>query len=168
MKTIKPEEINGNVFDMLDKQWMLITAGDTSNYNTMTASWGGFGVLWAKNVCWCVVRPQRYTYGFMENNENFTLTFFPEEYREALDFCGEKSGRDYDKAKETGLTTIEGGVPGTTSFEQARLIITCKKNYIHDFDPAKFLDPTIDNNCYPAKDYHRMYFGEVISVQTKD
>ena len=167
MKEINPKELDGNVFEMLSEQWMLITAGDISNYNTMTASWGGFGVVWGKNVCWCVVRPTRHTHSFMEKNEYFTLSFFPEEYREALKFCGKESGRDYDKAKETGLIAIEGGISGTTSFEQANLIITCRKNYFHDFDPKKFIDQTIDSSCYPQKDYHRMYFGEIISVKVK-
>ena len=104
MREIKATEIKENAIKLIGKDWALITAGDESGYNTMTASWGGLGQLWNKDVCFIFIRPQRYTYEFIEKNELFTMSFYPEEYRKALSFCGTKSGRDYDKAKETGLT----------------------------------------------------------------
>ena len=81
---------------------MLITAGNLTKYNTMTASWGGFGILWNKPVCYVFVRPSRYTFEFMESNAGFTLSFFPKEYRKALNILGSKSGRDLDKVKLSG------------------------------------------------------------------
>ena len=148
-----------NVFKLLDDDWMLITAGPLAHYNTMTASWGGFGILWNRKICWCVIRPQRYTYQFMENAPAFSLSFFTDAYRAALDLCGSKSGRELDKAAAAGLTPFETS-PGVVSFTQARLIIECQKIYYHDIDPQRFLDPTIDDE-YPIQDYHRMYLGEV-------
>lgn len=162
---ISPEEITDNTFKLIGSDWMLITAGSPDSYNTMTASWGGFGVLWGKNVAFCVVRPVRYTYEFMEKAENFTLSFFPEDYRKALTICGTKSGRDIDKAAETNLTPIPADTPNTTTFAEARLIIECKKLYFQDIDPKNFLDPSIDSSCYPEKDYHRMYVGEILAVR---
>jgi flavin reductase (DIM6/NTAB) family NADH-FMN oxidoreductase RutF len=162
-KIIRPEEIPDNVFKLVGQDWMLITAGPPEHHNTMTASWGGFGVLWGRNVCWCVIRPQRYTYEFMERSESFTLSFFDERYRAALDLCGTKSGRDVDKASAAGLTPAPGDLPATTFFEEARLVIACRKIYFQDVDPAHFLDPTIDRN-YPSRDYHRMYVGEIASA----
>ena len=160
---IKPEEISGNTFKLIGSDWMLITAGPITHYNTMTASWGGFGVIWDGPVCWCVIRPGRHTFGFANDNPNFTLSFFDEEHRSALELCGTKSGRDTDKAAATGLTAIECDLPDTTSFAQARMIIECKKTYSHDIDPKQFLDPGIDKN-YPIKDYHRMFFGSIQRV----
>jgi len=159
-RSIKPEEIADNAFKLIGSDWMLITAGPPEAHNMMTASWGGFGVLWNRNICWCVIRPVRYTYEFMEKAESFTISFFDEEYRRALEFCGSASGRDVDKAAATGLTPVAGTLPGTTYFAEARLVFECKKIYFQDLDPAHFLDPSIHDN-YPNKDYHRMYVGEV-------
>ena len=165
-QTISPLEITDNVFKLLDKDWMLITAGPPEAHNTMTASWGGLGVLWGRYVAWCVIRPQRYTYQFMERSDAFTLSFFETQYRPALDLCGTKSGRDINKAEAAGLTPVPGILPGTTHFEEARLVLACRKIYTHDIDPERFLDPSIDRN-YPAKDYHRMYLGEVAEARIR-
>lgn len=165
-KSIKPEQITDNVFELVGSDWMLVTAGTPDSFNTMTASWGGFGVLWNKDICWCVIRPGRYTYEFIEKNDTFTLSFFTEDYRDALNLCGTKSGRDIDKAAEAGLTPTAGRLEGTTGFAEARLVIECRKLYFQDIDPKHFLDPDIDRN-YPQKDYHRMYVGEIVNCLVK-
>ena len=151
-----------NPFKLIGDQWMLITAGGPSKHNCMTASWGGLGVLWGKEVAFCFVRPTRHTFGFMEAAGSYSLSFFPESMRPALDLCGSKSGRDIDKDKAAGLSPFEVD-PGVTSYEQARLVLVCRKLYRQDFDPALFLDPAIEKN-YPKKDYHRMYIGEIAAA----
>lgn len=158
-RIVKPTEISENTFQLIGRDWMLVTAGNLDSYNTMTASWGGFGHLWNRDVCWCVIRPQRYTYKFIEAADRFTLSFFLKEHRDALKFCGTKSGRDYDKAAETGLTPF-ATESGAVAFEEAKLVLECRKDYIHDLDPNGFLDPRIHSE-YPDKDYHRMYLGEI-------
>ncbi len=100
---INVREFSMKPFKMIGDQWMLVTAGDQIKYNTMTASWGGIGVMWGKNVAVTVIRPQRYTKEFVESHDCFTLSFYPEEYKKALSLCGSKSGREIDKAEETGL-----------------------------------------------------------------
>lgn len=165
MRKIDIKELKGNPVSMFDDKWCLVTAGSEESYNTMTASWGAMGELWNKDVCFCFIRPQRYTYEFTEKNDLFTLSFFGEEYRKALSFCGSKSGRDYDKAKETGLTPV--AVDGSVSFEESEIVIVLKKVAFQDLDPKGFLDGTIDEKCYPQKDYHRMYIGEVVSCYIK-
>ena len=160
---IEPKDITDNTFKLIGSDWMLITAGPPEAYNTMTASWGGLGVIWNKNICWCVIRPGRHTYRFIEKADAFTLSFFDEEHRNALDYCGSHSGRDVDKVAATGLTPIPGKLSGTTTFAQARMVIECRKIYFQDIDPSRFLDPSIHDN-YPLRDYHRMYFGEVVNV----
>ncbi len=160
LREISAEAIKDNVFNLIDKDWMLITAGTIDAWNTMTASWGGLGILWNMPVAFCFVRPTRHTYGFMEKHDRFTLSFFEEEWRDALTLCGTKSGRDTDKARETGLKPVSGA-EGTVCFEQARMVLECRKLYFQDISPERFLDPSIDGN-YPNKDYHRMYVGEVL------
>ncbi len=159
-KEISVYDIKDNPFKLIADGWMLITAGNLHKFNTMTASWGTLGELWNKKVAFCFVRPTRHTYKFMETADTFTLTFFDEKHREALDFCGSHSGRDVDKIAKTGLTPIEWEKQAVY-FQQARLVLICKKVYMQDLDPALFLDPVI-HDAYPKKDYHRMYVGEII------
>ncbi|MHC1702677.1 MAG: flavin reductase [Tenuifilaceae bacterium] len=163
---INPYSLNDNLFDLLDKQWMLITAGSTDSYNTMTASWGGFGILWNKPIAIIFIRPHRFTYKFVEDSLTFNLSFFTEKYRPALQFMGSKSGRDYDKAKETGLTPIISPNNSIT-FNEARLNIDCKKLYFGDLDPNNFIDPSLIKKNYPANDFHRFYFGEILGCYSK-
>ncbi|MBN1429101.1 MAG: flavin reductase family protein [Anaerolineae bacterium] len=160
------ELIADNVFKLIGRDWMLVTAGSQSHYNTMTASWGGLGHLWNRNVCFCFVRPQRYTYQFIEETPAFSLSFFDERYRAALELCGSRSGRNVDKAAATGLTPIEI-TPGIISFAEARLVLECKKIYFDDINPAQFVDPSVAEH-YAARDYHRMYIGEITHCWTRD
>lgn len=165
MNKIDIKSLQENAVSMFDDKWCLITAGNKDSYNTMTASWGAMGELWNKDVCFIFIRPQRYTLEFTEREELFTLSFFGEEYKKALAFCGRNSGRDCDKAKETGLTPME--IDGSMSFEESETVIVCKKLFYQDIDPQGFVDKTIDGVCYPEKDYHRMYVGEVIGCYKK-
>jgi flavin reductase (DIM6/NTAB) family NADH-FMN oxidoreductase RutF len=158
-RSIDPEEIKDNPFRLVGKDWLLVTAGDLSSFNTMTASWGTLGVLWGKQVSFCFVRPSRYTYEFMEKADFYTLSALPAAHRDALTFCGTYSGRDVDKVEQTGLHPVDTG-HGTVSFEEARLVLVCRKIYHQDMDPSHFLDASIESN-YSGSDYHRIYVGEV-------
>ena len=161
----KPEEMKGNVFSMIGSDWMLITAGDEEKCNTMTASWGGVGILWNKPVSFIFVRPQRYTREFIEREQAYSLCFFEDGFRTGLSYLGTASGRDEDKIAKAGLTTAyEDGVP---YFEQARLVLICKKSYRDDLRGDCFLDAEADARCYPEKDYHRMYIGEIVKALKK-
>lgn len=160
LRAIDPRLIADNPFKLIADDWMLITAGDVQSFNTMTASWGAMGELWHKKVCLCFVRPTRYTHEFMEKSDHFSLSFFDEKYRAALDFCGKVSGRTIDKAKQAGLTPVESD-EGAIYFRQARLVFVCRKMYADYLDPTKFLALEIERN-YPSKDYHRMYIGEIL------
>ena len=166
-------EFQGSPFVRLDKQWMLVTVGDVENdrgnWNTMTASWGGLGILWQKDVAFIFIRPSRHTFSFADSKDIFTISFFDESYRSALGICGEKSGRDTDKASAAGLTPVcfeDWPVKGAVSFKEASDIIICKKIYTQDIDPALFLDESIEKH-YGGKDYHRMFVGEIIGYKTK-
>ena len=161
---ISPRDIKENAFDLIGSKWMLITAGDETKCNTMTASWGGVGVLWNWDVTTCYIRPTRYTYEFIEKEDYYTLSFFGEEYRKALGVCGSKSGRDCDKIKECGFT-VKYADCGTPYFEEAETVIVCKKVYYDDFKPENFLDEKIAGNY--SDDYHRIYIGRIEEVLKK-
>ena len=159
-------ELQINPFTKIGKEWTLITAGDIQKHNTMTASWGGVGVLWNKNVATVYIRPQRYTKEFVDGNEKFTLTFFSEQYRNALTYLGRVSGKDGDKIKESGLTPME--MEGTIAFKEAQLVLVCKKLYTDTLKPECFLDRETERKCYPEKDYHTMYIAEIEKVFVRE
>jgi flavin reductase (DIM6/NTAB) family NADH-FMN oxidoreductase RutF len=163
--SVIPDELNESAFKLIGKDWMLVAAGNISDYNMMTASWGSFGVLWNRPIVSVFVRPPRYTYDYMESNLFFTLCFFDYKYRNLLNLLGSKSGRDIEKMKidELDSQSIENR---SVFFDQARLVIECKKLYFNDINPANFLDSTLDGH-YPKADYHRMYIGEVMNVFKK-
>lgn len=148
-----------------ERQGLLLAAGDfdKKDYNCMTVGWGSFGVMWNKPFALVVVRPTRHTWHFMEKSDSFTLCAFSEEYRPALDYLGSHSGREGDKVKASGLTPIASRVVRSPGFQEAELVVECRKIYFGDLDPSHFLDPQIEES-YPKKDYHRMYFGWIVAV----
>ncbi len=160
-KKIDVKTITDNTFKLIDNEWFLITAGTEAAFNTMTASWGGLGILWNKTVCFTFVRPTRHTYKFTETNDYFTLSFFANEHRKILNFCGAKSGRDTDKINVTGLKPLVTE-KGNVYFEQARMVFECKKLYAENIKPENFLLPETEKH-YPLKDYHKMYIAEIIN-----
>ncbi len=166
MKEINIKELNFNPFEKIGKQWFLITAGDESSWNTMTASWGFMGVMWGKNCLQAVVRPSRHTYSFLEKNEYFTASFLPEEYRSALMFCGRNSGRDCDKSKETGLTPVF--VDGTAAIEQAELVLVCRKLYVQEMKPEFFTDEALKAENINGDPMHTEFISEIVKVYVKD
>ena len=162
---VDPYTIEESAFRIIGSEWMLLTGGNQESFNTMTAAWGGFGTLWEQSVCFCFVRPTRYTYEFMERSKVFSLCFFDEKYKSVLDFCGSHSGRDTDKVEATGISPVSGEKE-TVYFDEARLVLLCEKIYYQDLNPAHFIDSTIHEH-YPEKDYHRMYIGKVILAMKK-
>ena len=154
--------INDNFIRLIGDDWLLITAGKMEEFNTMTASWGGIGVLWNKAVAICFIRPTRYTYMFTETNDIFTLSFFSEKERDILRYCGTKSGRDVNKIAATGLEPFICENSGI-GYSEASLIFECRKIYYDDLKATNFLLPETDGKNYPKKDYHRMYIGEILA-----
>ena len=161
---ISHEELE-NVCHLFDKDWALITAGKEAEVNTMTASWGGIGILWNRPVVFCFIRPQRHTFTLTERHEHLSLSFLPEQYRAALRLCGSKSGRDTDKFAAAGLTPAMAD--HTPYVAEARLVLLCRKLYADDLKKASFLDPVLLEN-YKAGDFHRMYICEIEGAYLKD
>ena len=149
------------VLNLIGKDWMLISSGNEEKFNMMTASWGGLGVLWNKNVTFSFIRPQRYTIDFIESNDYYALSFYDKKYRESLNYCGKFSGRDVDKMKESKLTPVFDS--NTVYFAEASLVLICKKIYEQQMDPECFIDKGLETN-YPQKDYHKVFIGEIEKV----
>ena len=169
-KQISPEEISDNVFTLAGKDFAVITAGKEDHYNSMTASGGGLGLLFMKPTTWCILRADRYTLEMIQKEQTYTMSYFPNEYREQMLFLGSKSGRDSEKMKEVELTSVQTP-SGDMSFTEARLIIECKLTEITTANPNDFYTQEAKdwiNEAYKeASDYRKFVFGEITHVWVK-
>ena len=155
------KELNLKPFSLFNNDWALLTSGPLNNHNSMTISWGEIGTLWSKSVVTVYVKPCRYTYSFMENNDLFVVSFFNNKYKEALGIMGSISGRDVDKDELSGLTPIKHG--DTTIYKEAKMTLICKKIYYSDLSLDKI--PEKEKNIYyQIEKPHRMYIGEIIEI----
>lgn len=164
-KEINIRELDQNMVRMIAERWLLIATGNKEKYNMMTGSWGAIGEMWGKDIAVTVIRPQRYTYELMEQNDFFTLSVLPPEIsKEVHGVCGSKSGRDIDKTAATGLTPV---FDESVYFEQADIVLVCRKLYVSDVKPENFLDTSLTDKWY-NDDYHRMYVGEIVRTLIKE
>lgn len=164
MREVSIHDIKDNMIDMISKEWMLVAAGDESGYNMMTASWGMMGEMWNKDVAITVIRPQRYTKKFVDENELFTLSFYGDN-KAVHAVCGKMSGKDVDKTALAGLHPVF--TDGTVTFEEARLTLVCRKIYEQEIDKDCFVDKSLLAN-YENGDYHVAYIGEIVKVLVND
>ncbi len=166
-KKLSPYDLPDNFFSRINHDWMLITAGTPQACNTMTASWGQPGILWSRPVVTIFIREERYTRSFVESQPRFSLSFFaPGTHREELQLLGTKSGRDGDKIGEAGLHVADfDGVP---AFEEAELVIICRKLYRQDLAEECFVDREPFEECYSVESLHRFYVGEIEAIYRKE
>jgi len=164
-REIQPEQIEKNPFELIGSDWMLITAEKGGKVNTMTASWGGLGVMWGKNVAYIVIRPQRYTKEFVDYADTFSLSFFDNRFKKTLSYLGSVSGRDEDKIAKSKLTVVR--CDNTPYFEEANMVMVCRKLFAQSYQQDSILDKEVIPNWYPDFDFHTMYIGEIMKVLVK-
>jgi flavin reductase (DIM6/NTAB) family NADH-FMN oxidoreductase RutF len=163
-KQIKPSEIPFPVFELKNK-WMLITAEKGGKVNTMTASWGGFGIMWNKEVAFVVIRPQRYTLEFVEQSDSMSLCFFDTSFKKTLNYLGSVSGRDENKIEKSNLKiSYKNNIP---YFEEAETVIFAKKLFVQPMKEDGFIEKRLIENWYPAKDFHHLYIAGISEIITK-
>lgn len=165
-KELAPEDFHESPFQLIGKDWMLVTAEKDGKANTMTAGWGGFGVMWAKNVAFVVIRPQRYTKEFIDGADTFSLTFYDESMRKTLSYLGTVSGRDEDKIAQSRLTLARWGE--TPYFAEAKLVIICQKLFAQEYLEGSFIDQGLLTKNYPGKDLHTLYIAEIKKILVAD
>lgn len=161
MKKINLSELN---FSNLIKKGALLTAGTIDDCNAMTIGWASFGYIWRKEFVSCYVKPNRYTYKYMEDNDFFTISFFDDCYSDLLNYFGTVSGRDEDKIKKSGLSIFsqDNGL----FYKESKITILCRKMYYQDLD-KKVIEDSIISKYYEKESPHRVYYGEVVSVYQK-
>ncbi len=158
-------EFTTDILSVFDKKWALLTAGDSDKFNTMTISWGGLGTIWGKPVATVYVRTSRYTHDFMDANDFFTVSFYPEEFKQILGVLGSKSGRDMDKMKRSGLTPVQTGE--SMSFKEAEITLICRKLFRQQLDVAS-IPEDVAKAMYEGQAPHDMYIGEIVEIIRQD
>lgn len=170
-KEVLPDKINDNVFTLVGELFPVITAGNSMHYNSMVSSGGGMGILFKKPVIWSVLRSDRYTLELIREERTYTISYFPDNYKEQLIFLGSKSGKNSNKMQEVELTSIQTPLENIT-FEEARLIIECKLIQIttpnvSDFYTQEVQDYLTEAYKSPA-DIREYLFGEITHVWIKE
>ena len=158
-------EFTTDILSVFDKKWALLTAGDSDKFNTMTISWGGLGTIWGKPVATVYVRTSRYTHDFMDANDFFTVSFYPEEFKQILGVLGSKSGRDMDKMKGSGLTPVQTGE--SMSFKEAEITLICRKLFRQQLDVTS-IPEDVAKAMYEGQAPHDMYIGEIVEIIRQD
>ncbi|MBQ7501944.1 flavin reductase [bacterium] len=169
------EENAYKVFGIFHNQWAAVTAGSPEHFNSCTVGWGSMGTLWSKPVITVYLHPSRYTNDFMKDSGEFTVSFFPAEYKKALGILGSRSGRDCDKTKASGLTPVKMGE--SITYKEAELTFLCRKLYQHKMSKED-LAPDIQElyrskpQAFPVDENgewqpHWTFVGEVIAVEDK-
>ena len=168
MRLVDPKTLSLGVFRLFGAQNALLTAGDRSELNTMTIGWCQLGRIWNEPACTVYVRPERYTYEFTEGHDYFTVSILPADRREVMQLCGTKSGREVDKVAECALS-VAYGAGDAPYFEEAELVLVCKKLYAQDMGAAHVVDGGPVDRFYGPKDgWHRMYIGQILEAYTRE
>ncbi len=139
---------------------LLVSLDQDNRPNAMTIGWATLGVVWSQPICTVLVRPSRYTYGCINATGDFTVCVPYPEMRDVADFCGTRSGRDYDKFAECNLTALASETVQSPGIEECGAIWECRTIYTSDVK-AETLAAEIDNSAYAGGDYHRVYYGLV-------
>ena len=177
LQEISYTDLSLNPMTLFGKEWAALTAGNEERgYNSMCIAWGHLGAIWeAKSdpekrrigplpTAWVYVRPQRYTKEFMDREAYFTINFLGKEGKKACGYLGSRSGRDEDKVANAGLTPVFDAQYDTTYLAESRLVLVCRKIYTDVLDEEGFVDRSLLEDNYPARDLHTCYLGEIVKT----
>ncbi len=108
---------------------VLVTCGDSGRSNMLTVAWTGT-VCTNPAMCYISVRPERYSYALIKEKMEFTINLTTSALTRATDWAGVRSGADYDKWKETGLTPAPGECVECPHIAESPLSIECRVRQI--------------------------------------
>ncbi|MDR2129666.1 MAG: flavin reductase [Odoribacteraceae bacterium] len=161
---VAPRDIVGNVFRLVGEDYTVITSGTGEDYNSMTASYGGWGILFNEPSTWCFLRANRYTLEYIRREKRYTMTYFDEPYRDQVMLFGTSSGRDSDKMKKHTLSAVKTPA-GSVAYKEAKLIIECELTEITTVQPADYYSEEGRSFVVKAheevKEYHKLVFGKI-------
>jgi flavin reductase (DIM6/NTAB) family NADH-FMN oxidoreductase RutF len=160
MREVDYMSVAQQVMDQI-KKGAFLTAKADDQLNTMAIGWALVGVVWGKPVFMVAVRDSRHTFGIIDKAADFTVTVPSTDVQAQVMYCGTKSGRNVDKYKECHLELAEAQKVITPIIKTPGVHFECKIVHKAPMDP-KFLDREYEG-LYPKKDYHTLYFGEILA-----
>ncbi|MFP4379835.1 MAG: flavin reductase family protein [Candidatus Sumerlaeia bacterium] len=168
MREINYMEKSAEFMEQMSKgggAFLTVQHGDEKN--TMTIGWGQIGIIWGRPILSVMVRLTRHTFKLIEEADDFTVSIPWEDMKKELAYCGSKSGADVDKFAECDLKAISAQKVKTPIIAMKGLHYECKTLLKSAMDPA-LMDTEIDTKIYPKKDYHTVYFGEIMACYETD
>jgi flavin reductase (DIM6/NTAB) family NADH-FMN oxidoreductase RutF len=160
MKKVNEFEIVPPIMKKI-QEGAFLTVTAKSQTNVMTIGWALVGILWTKSVIMVAVRNSRHTFGLMEDADSFTVNVPMKDMQKELEFCGTMSGRAVDKFKECRLATRKAKKVSSPVLDIPGYHYECRRLYKSALNP-KMLDKELEY-LYPKKDYHTLYFGEIVA-----
>lgn len=159
MNPLDPLNITEKTIELIRKgAFLTVKSGD--RLNTMTIGWATIGYVWQRPILMVAVRNTRHTFGLIENASDFTVSIpLDDQFKNAVNFCGTKSGRDLDKFKECGLETTASREVTSPIIRMAGWHFECKIILKMPMDPS-VMDRELDK-LYTKNDHHTLYFGEI-------
>ncbi len=156
-----------DIFKLFDQHWALVTAGTEQHFNSMTISWGSMGTIWGapgkgRPIVTVYINPLRFTYQILNECSQFTVSFFPEEYRKDLIVMDSRSGRNGDKVPFTNLTPLIDD--GFITYREGLYTFECHKLYQQTLDKKEIPESIAGMFYAPEQEAHRMYIGEVVKI----
>lgn len=130
---------------------VLVSGGSSEDeWNVFTASWVGT-ICSDPAMCYVSIRPERFSHGIIKRNMEFTLNLTTEELARATDWCGVRSGRDYNKFKEMNLTPVKGVTVSSPYIAESPVSIECRVKEIlslgsHDMFISDVLNVIVDES----------------------
>ena len=160
MKKVDFNQVLNDYNEILPKG-VFLTTKDNEEINTMTMGWGTTGFIWNQNILMVPVRKSRHTHQLIENSEYFTVSVpLNDQLKKELQFCGTKSGRDYNKIEKLDLELTEVEECKVPIIRGNDLHFICKIKYQQDMLKENLNEEILEKK-YPDKDMHTFYYGEV-------
>jgi len=167
MKNTEYLEVMQETMENMSHNGVFLTVGGKTP-NTMTIGWGWIGYCWNKPVFAVVVRRQRHTYDLLKQAGEFTVSVpTSNELKQELIFAGTKSGRDFNKFDGHGLTAVPSQHVGAPIVAECGIHFECRTILTQDMT-EEGMDAAVRDKSYPLRDYHTMFFGEIIDCYRTD
>ena len=133
---------------------VLVSCGTAERSNLITVAWVGT-ICTNPPMLYISVRPERFSYNLIKEQMEFTVNLTTASMAKAVDWCGVRSGADYDKWQETGLTPEPGVAVACPSVKESPLSIECKVRQImplgsHDMFIADVVNVLADDSLIDA------------------
>jgi flavin reductase (DIM6/NTAB) family NADH-FMN oxidoreductase RutF len=148
---------------------VLVSCGEKEDeYNIITISWVGT-ICTNPPMCYISVRPERHSYNIIKRTKEFVINLTNEDMAHATDWCGVRSGKDYQKFNEMKLTAVKADIVNAPYIQESPLCIECKVKEIiqlgsHDMFIADVVNIKADKRYIdPETDEFKLSLAKLIT-----